>query len=408
MVVVQTLHPVIELENAHLVQSYKRPPFVLVRGEGVTLYDADGKAYLDWTAGIAVNALGYGDAGLTQAIQRAAEGLLHTSNLYYTQPQAELAALLCARSFADRVFFTNSGTEANEGAIKFARKFAHETGGAEKSEIVSFTHAFHGRTMGSLALTPKEKYQAPFRPLMPGARLAEFNDIESARVVIGANTAAVFVEPVQGEGGIHEARPEFLRTLRELCDQYGALLVFDEVQCGLGRTGSLWAHEVSGVTPDMMTLAKPLAGGLPIGAILATERVASHIQPGDHGSTFAGGPFITSVAKYVVERISQPEFLAHVRETGEYLKDRLHEINSPLIKAVRGRGLMIGLELTVEAAPIIEAGYRHGLLMINAGTDVIRFVPPLIIEKTHVDTLMEKLTAILAEQQDALGAAANG
>lgn len=390
--------PIIELENTHIVQSYKRPPFVLERGEGMTLYDESGKAYLDWVAGIAVNALGYGDPGLTGAIQSAATGLIHTSNLYYTTPQAELAALLCEKSFADRVFFTNSGTEANEGAIKFARKVAADGSNPNKTEIVHFTHAFHGRTMGSLALTPKEKYQKAFQPLMPGAVLAEFNDIAAAEAAITDNTCAVFIEPVQGEGGIYPATPEFLAALRRLCDQHGALLVFDEVQCGMGRTGDLWAHTVSGVTPDIMTLAKPLAGGLPIGAILTTEAVASHIHPGDHGSTFAGNPFVTGVAKYVVERISQPEFLAHVRETGEYLKDRLSEINSPLIKAVRGRGLMVGLELSIDVTPVVESGYQHGLLMVGAGANVIRFVPPLIAEKQHVDTLIERLTTILAEQ----------
>lgn len=396
-------HPIIQLESEHLVQSYKRPPFVLTRGEGMTVYDDQDRAYLDWVAGIAVNAFGYGDAGLAEAIQKASTGLLHTSNLYYTAPQAELAALLCQKSFADRVFFTNSGTEANEGAIKFARKVAYDSGSSDKTEIVSFSDAFHGRTMGSLALTPKEKYQGPFRPLMPGAVLGKFNDNASAESVIGPKTAAVFVEPVQGEGGIHAAEPVFLRALRRLCDQHGALLVFDEVQCGMGRTGTLWAHEVSGVAPDIMSLAKPLAGGMPIGAILTTNAVAEHIHPGDHGSTFAGGPFVTSVAKYVLERVSQPEFLAHVGEVGAYMKERLLELNSPLIKDVRGRGLMLGLELTVEVGPAVEAGYRHGLLMVNAGTHVIRFVPPLIATKADVDTLIERLTVILAD----MGAAAN-
>lgn len=392
------VHPIIELENTHIVQSYKRPPFVLVGGEGMTLYDNTGKAYDDWVAGIAVNALGYGDPGLTATIQAAAAGLIHTSNLYYTAPQAELAALLCAKSFADRVFFTNSGTEANEGAIKFARKAAADSGIPGKTQIVHFSHAFHGRTMGSLALTPKEKYQKAFQPLMPDAVLAEFNSVAAAEAAITDQTCAVFVEPVQGEGGIYDATPEFLRALRRLCDEHRALLVFDEVQCGMGRTGELWAHTISGVEPDIMTLAKPLAGGLPIGAILTTEAVAAHIHPGDHGTTFGGNPFATGVAKYVVERISQPEFLAQVRETGEYLKDRLSEINSPVIKEVRGRGLMVGLELTVDVAPVIEAGYDHGLLMVSAGTNVIRFVPPLIATHQHVDRLVERLTTILAEQ----------
>lgn len=397
MVLEGQLNPVIQKENAHLVQSYKRPNFVLERGKGMYLYDSEGKAYQDWVAGIAVNALGYGDPGLTQALQSAATGLIHTSNLYYTEQQAELAAMLCEKSFADRVFFSNSGTEANEGAIKFARKVAYDGGSPNKTEIVHFTHAFHGRTMGSLALTPKEKYQKPFGPLMPGAVLAEFNDIAAAEAAINETTAAVFIEPVQGEGGIHPATPEFLQALRRLCDKFNAILIFDEIQCGMGRTGTLWAHEQAGVTPDIMTLAKPLAGGLPIGAILVTEAVASHIHPGDHGTTFGGGPFITGIAEYVVNRVSQPDFLVHVSEVGEYLQERLSEINSPLIKEVRGRGLMVGLEMTMDVSPVVEAGYQNGLLLVSAGTDVIRFVPPLIAEKSDVDGLVDKLSAILAD-----------
>ncbi|MBK8025611.1 MAG: acetylornithine/succinylornithine family transaminase [Chloroflexi bacterium] len=387
---------VIEQDAAHVVQTYKRPPFVLARGEGVTVYDAEGNAYLDWVAGIAVNALGYGDPGLTAAIQRAAEGLLHTSNLYYTEAQASLAVALTDRSFADRVFFSNSGTEANEGALKFARRVAYDSGEEGKHELVCFTDAFHGRTLGSLSLTPKEKYQQPFKPLVPGVKVATFNDIASAREAITDKTAAVFIEPLQGEGGINAATPEFLGALRELCNQHGALLIFDEVQCGVGRTGTLWGHEPAGVTPDIMTLAKPLAGGLPIGAILTTDAVASHLHAGDHGSTFAGSPFITSVARYVLERIAEPSFLAHVRGVGEYLKERLEEINSPHIKQVRGRGLMVGMELDVEAAPLIDAGYKNGLLLVNAGTNVVRLVPPLVVQTEHVDTLVERLTGMLA------------
>ncbi|MEO8607116.1 MAG: aspartate aminotransferase family protein [Chloroflexota bacterium] len=391
----------IEEEHEYIAQTYKRAPFVLVHGEGVHLFDSDGNVYLDWVAGIAVNALGYQDAELTDAIQSAAKGLIHVSNLYHTQPQIELAKMLVEKSFADRVFFSNSGTEANEGAIKFARKVAYEKGLTDKTEVVCFTGAFHGRTMGSLALTPRDKYQKPFLPLMPGAVVADFNNLESAKAVIGAKTAAVIIEPVQGEGGIYEATPEFLRGLRELCDQHGAALIFDEIQCGVGRTGTLWAHEASGVTPDIMTVAKPLAGGLPIGAILMTEDVASAMHPGEHGTTFAGGPLVTEVAKVVLNRVSQPEFLAHVNETGDYLMERLSEINSPLIKDVRGRGLMVAVELTVDTSSIIEAGYKNGLILVNAGTNVIRLVPPLIIEKEHVDELVEKLTVILAEQQGA-------
>lgn len=392
-----TKHPAIQMENDYIVQAYKRPSFVLTHGEGMTLYDADGKAYQDWVAGIAVNALGYGDPGLIETIQTAATGLIHTSNLYYTQPQAELAARLCELSFADRVFFCNSGAEAVEGAIKFTRRYHYDREDSARTEIVCFSNAFHGRTFGALSLTPKEKYQKPFKPLMPGVAVVEHNNIDAADAAITEKTAAVIIEPVQGEGGIRPASNEFLQALRRFCDERGALLIFDQIQCGMGRTGTLWSSEPSGVTPDLQTLAKPLAGGLPIGAILATEKVASHIHPGDHGTTFGGGPFITTVAKYVLNRIAEPAFLENVRETGAYLKERLHELNSPLIKEVRGRGLMVGMELTIDVTPVIEKGYEHGLLLVNAGTDTIRFVPPLIAQKSDVDVLIERLDAILAK-----------
>jgi len=383
-------------ESEVVLQTYKRAPFVLVHGQGVHVFDTEGKNYLDWVAGIAVNALGYGDRDVQAVInQQLSTGLIHTSNLYHTVPHVELAKLLTEKSFADRVFFTNSGTEANEGAIKFARKVAYEKGYHDKTELVSFSHAFHGRTMGSLSLTPKEKYQTGFKPLLPNIRGAIFNDIESARAVINENTAGVLIEPIQGEGGINIATDEFLRELRALCDANDALLIFDEVQCGMGRTGTLWAHEHSGVTPDIMTLAKPLAGGLPIGAILVTNRVAEAIHAGNHGSTFAGNPFITAVAHHVLERIAQPDFLAHVAEVGVYLQEKLASIQHPDIIEVRGRGLMVGMEFAREVDPIINAGYEHGLLLINAGTHVIRFVPPLIIQKSHVDILCDKLTHIL-------------
>lgn len=389
---------VIDLEQSHVVQSYVRPPFVLERGEGVTLYDTEGNAYLDFVAGIAVNSLGYGDPDVEAAMQHGlSKGVLHVSNLYHTAPHAELAALLCQKSFADRVLFCNSGAEANEGAIKFARKVAYEKGKADKTQIVSFTNAFHGRTMGALAVTPKDKYQKPFAPLMPGAVLAEFNNIESAKAAIGPTTAGVIVEPVQGEGGVNPATPEFLQAVRDLCNEHDAVLIFDEIQCGLGRTGTLWAYEQYGVTPDIMTLAKPLAAGLPMGAVLCTEAVASAIKPGDHGSTFAGGLLVAGVAQVVVNKVSQSDFLAHVQEVGDYLQERLSELNSPLIKEVRGRGLMVGVELTVPAGPLVKEGFNQGLLMVNAGDNVLRFVPPLVIEKQHVDTLVEKLTVILSE-----------
>jgi acetylornithine/N-succinyldiaminopimelate aminotransferase len=387
----------IDAEKKYLAHTYARPPFVLTRGEGVYVFDGEGNKYLDCAAGIAVNALGYSDPQLVKAIQDAAAGLLHTSNLFYTETQVALAQALVEKSFADKVFFSNTGTEAMEGALKFARKYHAEHGNHSRTNFVAFRGSFHGRTMGALAITDSEKYQAPFRPLVPGATFAEFNNLDSARAAITAETAAVIVEPVQGEGGVYPASDEFLRGLRALCDERGALLIFDEIQCGLGRTGKLWAHEWSGVTPDIMTLAKPLAGGLPIGAFLMTDKVASAIHVGEHGTTFGGGPFITSIALSVFNRISDPKFLAHVNAMGNYLMERLTEINSPHIKEVRGRGLMIGVEMDIDAAKIRDVGYTQGLLLIQAREKVVRFVPPLIMQKTHVDELIEKLSRVLAE-----------
>jgi len=394
----EVVNSTIQDEQNYLVQTYVRPEFVIVRGEGVTLYDETGKGYQDWVAGIAVNSLGYNDEGINNAMKSQSDtGIWHVSNLYHTEPSATLAKQLVESSFADRVYFCNSGAEANEGAMKFARRVAYTNGKSDKTEIVTFTQAFHGRTMGALSVTPKDKYQAPFKPLLNGVVLAEFNNVESAKEAISEKTAAVIVEPIQGEGGINPATPEFLQALRELCDEHEAILIFDEIQCGLGRTGKLWAYEHYGVTPDIMTLAKPLANGLPIGAVLVTQAIADCIKPGDHGSTFAGGAVVTNVASHVVERINQPEFLAHVTEVGDYLMERLEEVNSPHIKDVRGQGLIAGIELDIEAGDIVKAGYEHGLLLVNAGPNVVRFVPPLIIEKSDVDQLIEKLTAILED-----------
>ena len=393
------MHPqqLIDAEKKYLAQTYARPPFVLTRGEGVHVFDADGKKYLDCAAGIAVNALGYNDPDLVRAIQDAAGGLLHTSNLFYTEPQVQLAQALVEKSFADKVFFANTGTEAMEGALKFARKYHAERGDPNRKNFIAFRGSFHGRTMGALAATDSEKYQAPFRPLMPGVTFADFNNLDSVRAAITNETAAVVIEPVQGEGGVYPANDDFLRGLRALCNERGALLIFDEIQCGLGRTGKLWAHEWSGVTPDLMMLAKPLAGGLPIGALLMTDAVASAIHVGEHGTTFGGGPFITSLALSVFNRLSDPRFLAHVNETGNYLMERLVEINSPHIKEVRGRGLMIGVEMDIDAAKIRDLGYAHGLLLIQAREKVVRLVPPLIFEKRHADELVEKLAKVLTE-----------
>lgn len=388
---------IVEKTAQYVLNTYARAPFVLERGQGAMLTDTDGKTYLDFAAGISVNALGHADAELVAAVSEQMTLLGHVCNLYHSAPHADLAEMLCESSFADKVYFCNSGTEAVEAAIKFARKHARETFGPGKTDLVAFSGSFHGRTAGALALTAREKYQAPFRPLMPGVTFAPFNDSAAAEKLIGPGTCAVFVEPVQGEGGIHAATPEFLATLRALCDRHGALLVFDEIQCGMGRTGRLWAHEHFGVQPDMMTLAKALGGGLPIGATLLTDRVAGALAPGDHGSTFAGGPIVCRAAQVVLRRVSDPAFLARVTALGARLMERLRDLRSPHVREVRGLGLMVGVELDIEVAPLIKAGYAHGVIMINAGPQVLRLLPPLIVEEAHIDQFAEVLGTILYE-----------
>ncbi|MBW7885921.1 MAG: acetylornithine/succinylornithine family transaminase [Caldilineaceae bacterium] len=391
------------MEQQYVLGVYGRAPFVLARGEGSTLYDSEGRAYIDCVAGIAVNALGYHDSGIQQAIYEAlGSGLLHVSNLYHTEPHAQLARFLCETSFADRVHFCNSGAEATEGAFKFARRYARAHGGDEKVEILAFTNAFHGRTMGALAATPRPKYQDPFKPLMPGVRFAEFNNLESARAQMDDKVCAIIVEPVQGEGGVHVATPEFLAGLRHLAGNYGALLIYDEVQCGVGRTGSLWAYQGYGsagdgadFAPDILTAAKPLAGGLPIGAILMRQKVADALHKGDHGSTFAGGPLVTHVAQHVVWRIAQPEFLAAVEAKGKLLRELLEEINSPHIREIRSKGLIAGIELDLEAARVIEQGYARGLLLVNAGPNVLRLIPPLVISEQEIRQVAAGIEEIL-------------
>jgi predicted acetylornithine/succinylornithine family transaminase len=392
-----TTNTIIHDESRYLVQIYVRPGIVLSHGEGAYLWDCDGNRYLDMMAGIAVVALGHSDPAWVAAVQGQAARLAHVSNLFHTAPHVALARRLVEHSFAGRVFFCNSGSEANEAAIKFARKAARAAGREGKTGIVAFSGSFHGRTMGALAATAKEAYRAPFAPLVPDVTFAPFDDVAAARAAIGPETCAVIVEPLQGEGGVNPATGDFLQALRDACDEHGALLIFDEVQCGLGRTGTLWAHESYGVAPDMMTLAKPLANGLPIGAVLVTEAVASVLQPGDHGSTFGAGPLVCAAGAVVFDRVSQPAFLEDVRAKGDYLLEKLQALDSPHVVAVRGRGLLVGVELDVEVAPILAAARENGLLIINAGTHVIRLAPPLTISREQIDeavAIIEKLLAV--------------
>jgi acetylornithine/N-succinyldiaminopimelate aminotransferase len=369
-----------------LLGVYKRPGVELVAGEGIELVDADGRRYIDFTSGIAVNALGYGDAGLREALHAAAEGLLHVSNLYHTAPARALAAALAERSFASKVFFCNSGAEANEGAFKFARRWARATAGAERTGIVALRGSFHGRLFASLAATDRPGYRAPFRPLAGGVSIAERDLAQLSALLDEGTTAAVILEPVQGEGGVRILDAGFVRELRALTREAGVLMILDEIQCGLGRTGTLFAYEQLDVEPDLLTLAKPLAGGLPMGAVLLAEHVAAEIQPGDHGTTFGGGPFVASVALHVLERIADPAFLEHVRETGEWLGEELRSLaaRTDRVRAVRGVGLMWGIDLVVPAAPVVSALLDAGLLVCSAGEYTLRLLPPLVATRADL------------------------
>ena len=381
-----------------LLGVYRPAAPVFVAGEGSYLFAADGTRYLDFTSGIAVNALGYGDPDVAAAIRASVDaGLIHTSNLFRTHPAAELAEWLAEHSFADRVFFCNSGAEANEGAFKFARRWARTHGDESKSEIVAFHGGFHGRTMGALAATDRPAYQAPFRPLMPGVRFCAVGDADEAdRLIRSDRTAAVIIEPMQAEGGVLPVPSSFLRALRYLCDEAGALLIFDEVQVGLGRTGTLWAHEAADVSPDLMTLAKPLAGGLPMGAVLLSERVASAIGPGDHATTFGGGPLVASAALATCRKIGNPDFLAEVQRKGELLGSLLGGLamRRPDVATVRGAGLIWGIELSsAVAGEVVSRALDAGLLLCTAGPNVVRILPPL----TVADEDLTRAVAVLEE-----------
>ena len=370
-----------------LLPIYRRMPLDVVRGEGVRLFDADGRSYLDFTSGIAVNALGYGDAGLADVMRDAlGSGLIHVSNLFGTDPARALAAALVARSFASSVFFCNSGAEANEGAFKFARRWSRSHNGVGATEIVALRGSFHGRLFASLAATDRPGYRAPFRPLAGGVTIVE-RDLPGLETLLSTGTvAAVIAEPVQGEGGVRVLSTEFLQELRRLTRKYGAALILDEVQCGLGRTGALFAHEHAGIEPDMMTLAKPLAGGLPMGAILMTADIASAIEPGDHATTFGGGPFVASVANYVVGRLSDPALLAHVRDQGAWIGDRLASLVSAnaKVRAARGIGFIWGIDVTDAASTVVRAALDAGLLVCSAGDHTVRLLPPLVASREEL------------------------
>jgi len=386
---------IMDLEKQYVVHTYNRPSFVLDHGKGAYLYDTEGKTYLDFLGGIAVNALGHQHPAVVKAIQEQAVKLLHVSNLYHTAPQALLARDLVENSTADRVYFANTGTEAVEACIKFARKWGKQHG--NKTAFVAFDHSFHGRTMGSLALTYKDRYQAPFRPLMPGVHFSPFNDLEAAqRLIAEVQPCGVIVEAVQGEGGINAATEPFLQGLRAACDEHGALLICDEVQCGMGRTGKMWGYEASGIVPDLVAVAKPLGGGLPIGAALATEKVASIMEPGDHASTFAANPLICAVARAVMGVVSEPSFLQSIQDKGGYLGEALSGLveKHDTVTEIRGRGLMWGIETTLNTADILPAGYEHGILLGSSGEHVVRLLPPFTVDTSEMDEGVEILDRI--------------
>jgi acetylornithine/N-succinyldiaminopimelate aminotransferase len=381
-----------------LLATYKRAPMEFVRGEGVELIDADGKRYLDFASGIAVNALGYGDPGIAATIADAlSTGLIHTSNLYRTSPGEQLAAKLVDRSFASRVFFCNSGAEANEGAFKVARKWARKIGSDAKVEIIALRGSFHGRLFASLAATDRPSYRAPFRPLAGGVSICERDLAELDSALNEETVAALILEPIQGEGGVRVLDPEFVRKLRELTARREIALIFDEIQCGLGRTGRLFAYEGLGVTPDILTLAKPIAGGLPMGAVLVTEEIGSTMQAGDHGTTFGGGPLVASVAGYVLDRVSDPALLAAVRTNGSWLGEKLTAMasRSTKVRAVRGMGYLWGIDVVEPASEVVRRGWDEGLLILSAGEHTLRLLPPLVMNRDDLERGLSMIERII-------------
>ncbi len=380
----------------YLMQTYARQPISIVRGRGSKVYDMEGREYVDFVGGIAVNILGHGHPDLVQAIQRQAAQLIHVSNLYYTEPQVKLAQMLVDHSFADKVFFCNSGAEANEAAIKLARRYGHEKHGAGRFEIITMKNSFHGRTLATITATGQEKVQKGFEPLMPGFSYAPFNDLGAIEALVSENTAAIMLEPIQGEGGVRVADREYLKHLRELCTKKDILLIFDEVQTGMGRTGTLFAYEQLGVEPDIMTLAKGLGGGMPIGACLAKESVAAVFTPGTHASTFGGNPLACAAALAVCRVLLEGRVLDQAKRMGEYLAKGLADCKDRhrVVREVRGLGLLQGMELDIDARAVVTDCLARGVL-VNATSDrVLRFVPPLIITQPEIDKLIETLSAI--------------
>ncbi|MHB8880878.1 MAG: acetylornithine transaminase [Thermodesulfovibrionales bacterium] len=386
-------------DSAHyLLHTYNRFPLVLRKGRGMKVWSSDGKEFLDFVGGIAVNVLGHCHPKVVIAIQKQAQRLIHTSNLYHIEPQIKLAKLLVDNSFADKVFFCNSGTEANEAAIKLARRYYHEVLNQHRFEVVSAINSFHGRTYASLSATGQEKFHKGFEPLVPGFKHVAFNDIDALEGALTKETCAVLLEPVQGEGGVRLPDPDYLSEVRRLCDKHGVLLIFDEVQTGIGRTGKLFAYEHYATTPDIMTLAKGLGGGVPIGAMLTTDKVAAGFQPGSHAATFGGNPLVCAAAIATLDLILEDGFiLDQCRRMGKYFRSKLEDLKKEfpsLIADVRNAGLLVGMELTRDGAPIVKTCMDRGILINCTSGNVLRFMPPLIVTEKEIDHLAEILEQI--------------
>jgi len=390
---------IIKKADAFIVATYKRLPVVLTRGDGCTLWDESGRAYLDFVAGIAVCNLGHAHPAVTRAVAEQAARLVHVSNLFYTEPQADVAALLVENSFADRVFFCNSGAEANEAAIKLARKYFYEKGDSDRYRIIAMDKSFHGRTMATLSATGQEKIRKGFDPVLGGFDFVPFNDITGLKAKLDHRTAAVLLEPIQGEGGVRCPSAGYLEAVRALCDETGTLLIFDEIQTGMGRTGRLFAYEHFGIEPDIMTLAKALANGLPMGAMLARERMAEAFGPGSHATTFGGTPLVTAASRAVLRLMLENDIPETCRKTGTYFFDRLLRLKErhPIIEEVRGLGLLLGLKLAVDAEPVVLACLERGFLINWVQGDILRFVPPLIVTTQEIDRLIDCLEDVLTE-----------
>lgn len=389
----------IDKAEQYLIHTYNRYQIVLDKGDGVYLYDINGDKYLDFTSGIAVFALGYNNKEFNDALKNQIDKLIHTSNYFYSPLLGDAAKKVVTATGLDRVFFTNSGTESIEGAIKLARKYAFLRDGNTDHEIISMKHSFHGRSLGALAVTGNPHYQEAFQPLIGGVVFAEYNNLDSVKEKINDKTCAIIMETVQGEGGIYPADQEFIQAIRKICDEKDILLICDEIQCGMGRTGTMYAYEQYGIKPDIVTTAKALGCGVPVGAFAATEKVAKVLVPGDHGTTYGGNPFVVAAVNKVFDLFDELDILNHVKETAPYLEEKLNALKDKYSFIVdrRGRGFMQGLEFSIPVAPIIKKALEQKLILINAGTNIIRFVPPLIIEKEHIDEMISILDSILAE-----------